>query len=162
MPKTVKVRWFIASVLQLYAAAIFGKISIQSSRLCLSRADVFVYSWSSLVGAWGGVTPRLCLVLQLQEVVVVLDIHPTTEGVHYPVEDREEAQHSPKKVQLEDCWHHCSFWNKLAAKREKNKSGCLQLGDCSDAFEDRFWNDLEHKCAHKAIRGFNNMALALE
>lgn len=103
---------------------------------------------------------------------MVLDVHQTTEGVHYPVEDREDAQDGPKKVQLEDCRHHRSFWNKLAAKRELKKTTTTRSQDVCNLetavmrLRTAFGDDLEHKCAHRegggeAIRGFNAMALAL-
>lgn len=98
---------------------------------------------------------------------MVLDVHQTTEGVHYPVEDHEDAQDGSKKVQLEDCWHHHSFWNKPATKKEKTSQDVCNLETAAMRLRTAFGDDLEHKCAHKegrgeAIRGFNSMALALE
>lgn len=97
---------------------------------------------------------------------MVLDVHQTTKGVHYTVEDRKDAQDGSKKVQLEDCWHHRSFWNKPPAKREKTSQDVCNLGTAVMRLRTAFGDDLAHKCAHtegrgEAIRGFNTMSAAL-
>lgn len=81
-------------------------------------ADVFGHRRAP-PGVAGGELP-LSLVVQLHHVAVVLDVHQTAEGVHYSIEDGEDAQRRSNEIYLKDCCHHgfCGE-GQLAAKEEE-------------------------------------------